>query len=100
MSVCSHYSVSVVTGCESIYSRKVTETLENVSDVTNAVMLTIVMKFRTNKRSTQARYRQRQNKKMKKLKVNASNELIPTAAKFLSIESELLDRSIKEGKKH
>ena len=58
-------------------------------------MSTIVNRYRTNNRRTQAQYRQRQNKKMK---ANPSNELIPTAAKSLSIESELLDRRIKEGK--
>ena len=65
--------------------------------VNNAVMSTIVSGIKT-KRSTMARYRQRKNRKNRKLKGNPTNELIPTAAKSLSIESELLDRRIKEGK--
>jgi len=94
VSACTHHSVSTVTGCESTYSRKDTETLEKALHENNAVM-SLIVKYRSKNRRTQAQYRQRQNKKMK---VNASNELIPTAAKSMSIESELLDRRLKEAK--
>ena len=97
VSACTPHSVSTVTGCESTYSCKDTETLEKALVVTNAVMSTIVTEIKK-KRSKMARYRQRQNRKNKKLKGNPSNELIPTAAKSLSIESELLDRRIKKVK--
>ena len=56
-------------------------------------MSTIAKQYRTSNRRTQARFRQRQNKKRK---ANANNELVPIATKCLQIESELLDRKIKE----